>query len=82
MQMMKLIPVKAECYSGYIADEYPRCFTLKNEKFEIREVTDRWYQGETNPEYPVSNYFKVKTMCGKEFILKHDLQSDIWYLCK
>jgi len=22
---------------------------------------DRWYHGDSNPEYPVSNYFKVQT---------------------
>lgn len=80
--MIKLIPIIVEFCSGYIADEYPRCFLLEEERFEIREVTDRWYQGESNPEYPVSDYFKVDTTCGKEFILKHDLESDRWFLCK
>jgi len=33
-------------------------------QFEVRQVTDRWYQGEANPEYPVSDYFKVETTGG------------------
>jgi hypothetical protein len=52
---MILIPIEVECHSGYKADEYPKCFSWNNERFEISQVTDRWYQGETNPEYPVSN---------------------------
>jgi hypothetical protein len=80
--MTKLIPIKVECHSGYKADEYPKCFYRNSDKFEIQEITDRWYQGDRNPEYPVSNYFKVDTTCGKQYIIKHDLESDQWYLCK
>jgi hypothetical protein len=78
---MKLIPIEVECHSGYKADEYPKYFSWDNDRFEICEVTDRWYQGETNPEYPVSNYFKVETINGVN-IIKHDLESDRWYLCQ
>jgi len=78
---MILIQIEVECHSGYKADEYPKYFSWDNEKYEIRQVTDRWYQGETNPEYPVSNYFKVETINGV-YIIKHDLESDRWYLCK
>jgi hypothetical protein len=80
--MTKLIPIKVECHSGYKANEYPKCFYRNSDKFEIQEITDRWYQGDRNPEYPVSNYFKVDTTCGKQYIIKHDLESDQWYLCK
>jgi hypothetical protein len=80
--MTKLIPIKVECHSGYKADEYPKCFYRNNDKFEIQEITDRWYQGDRNPEYPVSNYFKVNTTSGRQYIIKHDLESDQWYLCK
>ena len=78
--MPELIPIKVECHSGYKADEYPKCFNRGNDKFEIIEITDRWYQGDRDPEYPVSNYFKVITACGGQYIIKHDLDSDEWYL--
>ena len=78
--LKELIPIEAECYSGYKADEYPKCFYLNNEKFEIQLITDRWYQGESNPEWPVSNYYKVDTTSGKQYIIKHDLKNDKWYL--
>jgi len=79
--MIELIPIEAECHAGYKADEYPKCFILDNERFEISEVTDRWYQGDRNPDFPLSNYFKVITYSGKEFIIKHDLACDRWFLC-
>jgi hypothetical protein len=82
IEMIRLIPIEVECHSGYKADEYPKYFTRGNDRFEIHEVMDRWYQGETNPEYPVSNYFKVKTTTGVQYIIKHDLESDNWYLCE
>ena len=79
---MKLTRIKVECYSGYKADEYPRLFLWKNKEIEIDEVTDRWYQGEGTSGWPLANYFKVKTGGGEQFILKHELESDEWYLCR
>jgi len=80
--MTDLIPIKVECYAGYKADEYPTCFYRDDKRFEIEEIIDRWYQGESNPEYPVSNYYKVGTTCGGRYILKHNLETDQWFLCK
>ena len=79
--MIKLIPIEVECHSGFKADEYPKCFFWNNSRFEISQITDRWYQGDSNPEYPVSNYFKVETTGGEQFIIRHDLESDKWHLC-
>jgi len=76
-----MIPIKVECYSGYKADEYPKCFYWNDEKYEIQEVTDRWYQGDRDPEWPVANYFKVNTTDGEQYIIRHDLENDEWYLC-
>lgn len=61
---IELIPINVECHSGYKADEYPKCFYWNNEKYDIQEIVDRWYQGERDPEWPVSNYFKVDTTRG------------------
>jgi hypothetical protein len=81
-KMAKLIPINVECYSGFKADEYPKYFYWGNYKFEIFEILDRWYQGTSNPESPVSNYYKVDTSSRQQFIIKHDLESDEWYLCR
>jgi len=64
-----------------LQNEYSNYFNWDNNRFEIYESADRWYQGANNPESPVINYIKVETACGQEFIIKHDLGSDEWYLC-
>ena len=79
--MIELVPIEVECHSCFKADEYPKSFCRNNKRFEITGIIDRWYQGETNPEWPVSNYFKVDTNNGRQFIIKHDLKNDLWYLC-
>lgn len=77
---MKLIPIKVVCHSGYKADEYPISFYWKDERFDISEVTDRWYQGDIDPDIPAADYFKVRTTNEEQFILKHEIPGDIWYL--
>ncbi|MDP4275975.1 MAG: cytoplasmic protein [Bacteroidota bacterium] len=77
---MDYIPVRVECHSVWKADEYPVCFYLGKEKFEIKEIIDRWYQGDINPEWPAANYFKVRTILGKLYVLKHEIIKDVWHL--
>ncbi|GET24601.1 cytoplasmic protein [Prolixibacter sp. NT017] len=78
--MNDLIPVKVECYSGYKADEYPICFYWGNICFDIKEILDRWYQTDSHAEWPAANYFKVETLNGQYFLLKHEMKPDHWYL--
>jgi hypothetical protein len=80
--MIKFIPIEVEYHSGYTADEYPKCFFWNNSRYEISQIIDRWYQGENNSEYPVSNYFKLDTTSEEQYIIKHDLKSDKWHLCR
>jgi len=80
--LIHFIPIQVECHSGYKADEYPKYFTRDNERFEIQEITDRWYQGDNDPEWPVSDYFKIVTTSGMQYLIKHDLNNDKWYLCE
>jgi len=77
---MNLLPIKIECHSGYKADEYPVCFYLENVKCEIKEITDRWYQTDPSPGLPVADYFKVRIAGNLEYIIKHELFSDKWFL--
>jgi len=77
---MNLIPIKVECHSGYKADEYPICFYWENIKFEIKEISDRWYQAHPTPDWPVADYFKVCTADNTKYIIKHELKSDQWFL--
>ncbi|HEY3370238.1 MAG TPA: DUF6504 family protein [Prolixibacteraceae bacterium] len=77
---MKLIPIKVESHSGSKADEYPTSFYWMNIQYEIKEIADRWYQAQATPESPVANYFKVRTASKRVFVLKHEIESDQWYL--
>jgi hypothetical protein len=72
--------IEVECHSGYKANEYPKCFYWYEKKYEIKEILDRWYQGNLNPEFPPANYFKVLTTRDKQFIIKQETESDKWYL--
>jgi hypothetical protein len=77
---MKLIPIQVECYAGARADETPRRFLLEERCIEVREVLDRWYQVESTPEWPRADYFKVASADERKYLLKHDLESDEWFL--
>lgn len=77
---MKLIPIRVECHSGYKADEYPVTFFLDEIKYEIKEIADRWYQAKATTDWPVADYFKVRTASKSIFIIKHELKSDQWFL--
>lgn len=77
---VKLIPIQVECYAGAKADETPRQFTGQGRTIELGEVRDRWYQVESKPEWPRADYFKVVAVDGHEYLLKHDLESDEWFL--
>lgn len=79
--MLKLVQIKVECFAGFRADEYPKYIHIDNNKLEICEIRDRWYQITGSPESPAANYFRVETTCGQEFIIKHNLENDEWYRC-
>lgn len=77
---MQLVPIQVECYAGAKADETPRRFVWEGKSIAVNEVLDRWYQIESKPEWPRADYFKVRGEDGCEYLLKHDLESEQWYL--
>ena len=77
---MRLTPIQVECYAGTKADETPRRFIWEGQALEVGEVLDRWYQVESKPEWPRADYFKVRSANDREYLLKHDLESDEWFL--
>ncbi|HXR08079.1 MAG TPA: DUF6504 family protein [Candidatus Acidoferrum sp.] len=79
---MKLIPIQVECYAGAKADETPRRFIWQGRTIEVGEVLDRWHQVESKPEWPRADYFKVRAMDEREYLLKHDLESGQWFLAQ
>ena len=79
---MRLDPIQVECYAGVKADETPRRFVFESQLIEVTEVLDRWHQVESQPEWPRADYFKVRGADGHEYLLKHDLELDEWFLGK
>ena len=77
---MQLIPIQVECYAGARADESPRRFTFEGQTIDVEEILDRWHQVESKPEWPRADYFKVRGADQHEYLIKHDLDSDEWYL--
>ncbi|MBN1669501.1 MAG: hypothetical protein JXR37_00610 [Kiritimatiellae bacterium] len=75
---MHLTPIRVECYAGHKAGESPRRFCLGARCVEIEEILDRWYQGARDPEWPIADYFKVRTAEGAVCLLRHDRESDEW----
>jgi hypothetical protein len=58
----------------YLPDWIPRSVYRLDEKvFEIEDVEDRWYD-------PNAEYFKVRTVDGKRFLLRCDAQTSEWTL--
>ena len=78
--VMRLIPIQVDCYAGAKADETPRRFTWEERTIEVGEVLDRCYQVESKPEWPRADYFKVRAADEWEYLLKHDLEADEWFL--
>jgi hypothetical protein len=61
-------------------DETLRRFIWGERTLEVGEVLDRWCQVESKPEWPRADYFKVQAADAHEYLLKHDLESDEWFL--
>ena len=85
--MNELFPVKVECHAGHKADEYPKRFYIDNLCFHVEEIIDRWYQtsalndeNKTNGSFPPANYYKVLASDKKIYILKHETDTDRWFL--
>lgn len=70
--------IDVECYSGHRADERPVAFTLRDRRFEVEEVVDRWYEGGSEPGRPELRYFKVRTTENRHFLLRYDAPFDAW----
>jgi len=79
---MVLNPIQVECYAGYRADETPRRFILEEQRLEVLEVLDRWHEAGGHPEWPRADYFKVLAADQHQYLLKHDLEADEWFLAR
>jgi hypothetical protein len=77
--MLAPVPVPVECHAGYKGEEYPLAVRVADERREVVEILDRWYQGSPGPGASASEYFKVRTAQGL-LVLKHDTRAQAWFL--
>lgn len=70
--------ISVECYSGYKANERPVAFTFRDQRWEVAEIVDRWYEGGIEPSQPEVSYFKVRTTEGATFLLRYLIYFDSW----
>jgi hypothetical protein len=78
--LMPHLQIRVECHAGTRADETPLRFEWEERLIEVGEVLDRWYQMESEPGWPRADYFKVRGADQSEYLLRHDLGSDRWFL--
>jgi hypothetical protein len=75
------LPVYVEAYSGYRANERPLSFSVDiatgengvTGVYDIDSIEDRWYD-------PNGEYFKVRTVEGKRYILRYSQRENQWTL--
>jgi len=77
---MQLTPIQVECYAGTKADESPRRFSWQGGRIEVDEILDRWRQVEDRPGRPRAECFRVRGTDRREYTLRHDLESDEWFV--
>jgi len=77
--MIAPLPVPVECHAGYKGGESPLVVRIAEERREVCEVLDRWYEGSPEAGRAAAEYFKVRTAAGL-LVLKHDLAAGAWFL--
>lgn len=77
--MLAPVPVPVECRAGHKGEEYPLAVHLADQRREVSEILDRWYQGTREPGGLAAEYFKVRTAQGV-LVLKHDPGANAWFL--
>lgn len=76
--VMNYEEIRVECYSGYKANERPVAFFHQGRRWQVREIVDRWCEGSPDGARPEVDYFKVRTVEGRVFLLRHLSLFDAW----
>lgn len=77
---MRPVEIQVKCYAAHKADESPRRFVCEGQEIEIEDVLDRWLAAGKDRKQAKADYFKVTAEDGHHYLLKHDLDSDRWWL--
>jgi len=75
---MMLVPIQVQCHSGFKADEKPTSFLCESNQITVDEVLDQWQQA--GKDQSKADYFKIQGNDSHKYLLKHDLDSDQWFL--
>lgn len=70
--------INVECYNGYKASERPLAFTYRNRKWQVEEILDRWFESGVVAGHANLDYFKVRTVDGAVFLLRHNQRYKTW----
>jgi hypothetical protein len=62
---------KVSTYSGYKADERPLCFTIGDQRLEVRHIISRWVE-------PEKDFFRVIAEDQKIYTISRHRKSDLW----
>lgn len=65
--------IHVDCYDGYRAQQQPRRLLLGRRQIVVAEIVDRWL----DPDY---RYFKVRGDDTGLYIIRYDVQDDLWEL--
>ena len=76
--LFEVVEVKTK--AGYRSAERPVAFFYHDQRYDIEEVIDRWYEGGIDPRRPIMTYFKVHTNDGQIFLLRYNQKRDVWAL--
>ena len=75
-----MIQIEVECYAGHKADQTPRRFLSEERWIDVEEVVDCRYQVESMAESS-RRILEVQGTDRHDYLIKHDLESDKWFLC-
>jgi hypothetical protein len=63
--------VTVECRREADGEAVPVRFTLGERSVSVTDIADRWLARD-------HRYFKIRTESGSTYILRHDVERDIW----
>ncbi|MEE8184891.1 MAG: hypothetical protein V3T96_00640 [Thermodesulfobacteriota bacterium] len=68
---MAVETIKVDAYSGFKANERPRCFTLGNRTLKVKEIVARWYSED-------HEYFRLRADDSKLYTIRYYRDTDDW----
>lgn len=79
---MNPVPIQVETLLSKDRDELPQSFRVSQRQVHVVEILDRWCERKGDPEWPPADYHKVLGDDQCQYLLKHELESDDWYLIR